>query len=483
MEHDDNNLIIKIRREFGFFAGISVLFGISSTALFYRASVGLNSLLFTVIIAGLFIFISNKLNLKMTPEVVFCLSGAVLLGLSNVLTSSFNLQFLNNVGILLLWDFSLIRLLCIKKSPDFADNLLELIKLPFNAISSIGMIFTDGNLFVKSKKIIKSDRLRNILIGCIIAIPLLIINLALLSKADLLFGKITGKMFSWIFSSDIFIVLILVILAAICCYSLLCGAAKETPDEQKEIKASPTIGITISAIMLATYIIFCGIQILYLFAGGIFTLPEEFTYSEYARRGFFELLAVTGFNIILTLVCSKVFEANRRLRSILTAITACTYIMIASATYRMLLYIGAYHLTFLRLFVLLFLLIDALILAGVIISLYKKSFPLFTYSVVVLTLCYGVFSLSRPDYHIAGYLVNHTEKLEEKDLYFLATELSLDAAPVVLPLLEKQYNYDIKDIKELYYYRLLYTDSRDLREYNLSYSKAAKLIKNRIDAK
>jgi hypothetical protein len=271
----------------------------------------------------------------------------------------------------------------------------------------------------------------------------------------------------------------LIILGTILCYSLLYGATKENDASVKEkAKASSTIGITVSTLLLLLYILFCSIQILYLFAGGLFSLPDELTYAEYARRGFFELLAVTCFNIILILICVTVFEESRLLKTLLTGITASTYIMIASATYRMLLYISAYHLTFLRLFVLLFLLIDALLLLGVIISLYRKDFPLFGYSVVVISVCYLAFSLSKPDYHIAKYFIAHTEEITSEDIYFLTKDLSYDAAPVVLSFLKGQYKYNTYDYVDTYYNEAdTRGDRMDIRDYNFSYQKAYNLIR------
>jgi hypothetical protein len=189
--------------------------------------------------------------------------------------------------------------------------------------------------------------------------------------------------------------------------------------------------------------LFSGIQIIYLFANRLFVLPQEYTFSEYARRGFFELLTVTVINIGLMLICSAVFRESKVLRTILTGITICTYIMIISATYRMLLYIGAYHLTLLRLFVLLFLFIDTLLLAGVITSQYRREFPLFRYCVAVVTVCYLIFSFARPDYWIAAYQTSHMEVLDAEDITYLTLDLSFDAAPIVLPLLYNQENWSV----------------------------------------
>jgi hypothetical protein len=226
-------------------------------------------------------------------------------------------------------------------------------------------------------------------------------------------------------------------------------------------------------------------------------LPDGFTFAEYARRGFFELLAVTVINIVLMLICSTVFRESKILRFILTGITVCTYIMIVSATYRMLLYISAYNLTFLRLFVLLFLLIDAIVLAGVIISEYRKEFPLFRYSVAAIVACYLIFSFAKPDYYIASYHINNKGNLNSEDIIYLTEELSSDAAPAVVPLLSdpESLNAKIKGIKGNDYENFISSDflsaqtsryydrikskntNRGIRDFNYSYYQAFKYTK------
>ena len=474
-----------IRNNFGLYGGLSLIFGIIATLLFYKAGIGLNSFIFTITMVIILIIVLKKLKISISKGSLFCFLGAILLGLSNVLTSSGNLQFLNSVGILLLLEVALIRLFYAEKIISFTEYLYSILKLPFKALSSIGMLFVDGDRYVKDKNLIKNEKVRNIFLGCLIAIPLMVVTIALLSSADIVFGKITWSIFEWVFYRDFYIIILLIFFGTLLCYSLLCGASKEnTNTNLNKPKANSTIGITLSALLLIVYILFCAIQVIYLFTGGLFTLPHEFTYAEYARRGFFELLAVTCFNIILILICVNVFEENKWLNAILTAITASTYIMIASATYRMLLYIGAYHLTFLRLFVLLFLLIDALLLTGIIISIYRKNFPLFGYSVIVISLCYMIFSFSKPDYHIAKYFVSHVEEINSDNIMFLTTELSYDAASVVIPLLEKQCHdniqscIDAESYIDRYYSKISdFSNSRSIRDYNYSFERAYKLMK------
>lgn len=476
---ETKKLHTQLRNNFGLFGGLSLIFGLAATILFYKANLGLNSFIFTLVMVLILLYAAKKLNIAIRRDTLLCFLGVILLGLSNVLSSSGILQFYSSIGILLLLELSLIKLFCEEKVKGFIDYIGNIFLLPFKALASIGLLFVDGNRYVKNRNIIKSERLRNVLIGCLIAIPILVVTIALLSSADVVFGKITGSIFEWIFYRDFYIILLMILMGAVLCYSLLCGASRDSfSTDKNRTKANSTIGITLSSLLLLVYILFCGIQIIYLFTGGLFTLPGEFTYAEYARRGFFELLAVTCFNILLILVCDYIFEESKWLKGILAAITACTYIMIASASYRMILYIRAYHLTILRLFVLLFLLIDALLLIGVIISIYKKDFPLFGYGVLVISVCYLIFSYSKPDYHIAKYFISHEEEITDEDISFLTRELSYDAAPVVIPFLKGHYEYNIYENINPYYERLAdRTDTWDIREYNFSYDRASKLMK------
>jgi len=158
----------------------------------------------------------------------------------------------------------------------------------------------------------------------------------------------------------------------------------------------------------------------------------------------------------------------------------------------MLLYISVYHLTFLRLFVLLCLFIDIFVLAGVITGEYNKKFPLFRYCVIVISLSYLAFSFARPDYFIAYYLSEQKESLDEEDIIFFTTELSVDAAPVVLPILannhwtrktlieDSNYDQEISGVTYQYYIDNYYSkiissaNERDIRDFNYAFSIAAK---------
>ncbi len=494
-------LLNKVRQKFEIFGGISFIFGSCFTLLFYKTWIGINVLIFSLIMIFLILAVMKNLMLPVKTGTKFYFAGVVLLGVSTSYTSNNILQFLNIIGMLFLLDLSLLHQMNEDHQWSFIKNIKQMFFLLFSSIASIGMPIIDSYKFFKKSKILKNNRSKNIIVGVLVSIPMLLLTTALLSHADLLFGRLTSNIFSGIFSSNLFGVIFMTLFGFIACYCILCSALyKEDEKERKPIeKADATIAITFMTLLCAVYMLFCGIQLVYLFANGLFALPNGFTFAEYARRGFFELLAVTVINIVIMLLCTTAFQDNKFLRLLLSCMTVCTYIMIISATYRMYLYITAYHLTFLRLFVLLTLFIDAFVLAGVLIYVYNKNFLLFRYCVVVVSVCYITFTFTRPDYCIASYLVAQNEKLNLDDMRYLTQNLSLDAAPVVLTmlkdsnrwdiekhenramdydgeLLEEDYNETFEDYVTMYYDRISYVkNNTGIKDFNYSNNRAASI--------
>lgn len=490
-ENKNPSLLHKVRLNFGIFGGISLKFGVFYTVLFYKARLGLNVLLFTVIMIVLLMLVMKHLSMKVKRGTALYYIGAILLGVSCVLTSSWVLHFFNIIGILLLLDLSLLHQFYEDSGWDLLTHLSKMLVLPFSCIATIAMPFKDCLLFFQKIKLLKNKYVRNIFIGVTIALPLLGIIIGLLSSADLLFRSMFKNLYVFMFSSHLFTVIFMIIIGFILCYCIICGTTAKSGVEgiQKPlVKADASIAITVLGLLSIVYVIFCSIQVLYLFTEGLSVLPKGFTFSQYARRGFFELLVVTAINILLMIISTKYFEDSKLIRIILTFMSACTYIMIGSAAYRMILYIGAYNLTFLRLFVLMFLLIDTFVLSGVIIYVFCKRFPLFQYGVIVTAICYIAFSFARPDYYMANYQIQHKNELNMDDLTFLTNELSLDAAPVVLPVLCNLVE-DINDsgdrLSDLVpnesltsivnqYYKSIQEEkhNRGIRDFNVSYEEA-----------
>ncbi|MBP5266749.1 MAG: DUF4173 domain-containing protein, partial [Lachnospiraceae bacterium] len=185
--------------------------------------------------------------------------------------------------------------------------------------------------------------------------------------------------------------------------------AHRVKEEVKEVKRYPAIvAITTLSLVTVVYLLFSVIQIVYLFLGNM-VLPEDYTYAEYAREGFFQLLVVCILNVVIVLVVSKHFQKHPVLKGLLLLISACTYIMGASAFLRMLMYIDAYYLTRKRILVLWALVTIGLLLVGIVIGIFREGFPLLRYGMTVFCLCYLVLAFSHMDYFIADYNIRQMQ--------------------------------------------------------------------------
>ncbi len=215
--------------------------------------------------------------------------------------------------------------------------------------------------------------------------------------------------------------------------------------------ANALTGITFTAILACIYVIYSGIQILFLFLRR--GLPDGMTYSQYAHEGFWQLLAVSLINIVTVLVCIQVFEKHPALKILLLVISLCTCVMTVSAAYRMLLYVGVYHLTFLRILVLWFLGVLTLLMSGVMVSIFREKFHLFQYFVAVITCGYIIFSFAQVDGIIASYNLRHAETVNRQDISYVLYGLSEDAAPYVKELAEMDIEKYILTNDDYYYDR------------------------------
>jgi hypothetical protein len=192
---------------------------------------------------------------------------------------------------------------------------------------------------------------------------------------------------------------------------------------------------------------FVALQAAYLF-GGRDTLAETgLTYAEYARRGFFELLAV-AFLVGGIVLASESFVRERTLayRVALIGLVAMTLVVLASAFLRLRLYQDAYGWTELRFYVLaaiVWLAIGAIMAVATILA--NRSGWL-VHELVLLSVVFGLaFNVIGPVRHIAEENVARMrvsavlapDAYEGLDLGYLAG-LGGDAAPSVLSFLNSR---------------------------------------------
>jgi hypothetical protein len=172
------------------------------------------------------------------------------------------------------------------------------------------------------------------------------------------------------------------------------------------------------------------------------------TYAEYARRGFFELLAVAclslGLLCGLAVVTPRVEIRQRRaFGAACAAMIALVLGLLASAFQRMLLYEQAYGYTELRVYTHSFMIWLALVLGLFLLALLREKPQLFTFGGFASALIYlAVLNIANPDAVIVRENIGRlsapqaqaSRADEQVDAEYL-TRLSADATPALVAAL------------------------------------------------
>lgn len=355
----------------------------------------------------------KKSNRQIKMDSLAYAAVMVLLAISDFLTANPFFLFFNFLGILLLNIFLFIYNYYDSDKWHPLTYTLTFIRAIVGMAGHIFSPFFDFSSYRKEKDKPEHKINGQIVLGFVIAFPILVLILALLSSADPVFARLVSNIFqlNWIFKS-FFGVFVTFLISFMLIYGFLRFLkkyqAKDNPERLKKWNFALTIPLL--SLLSLSYIIFSCIQIFYLFLGR-FTLPTGYSYSAYAREGFFQLLLVSLINIVLVLFVLWFFKEHLSVKILLTVLSLSTYIMIASSAVRMFLYIQNYHLTPLRIFVLWALLLLVFLLTGVLLFIYRENFPLFRYSLLVSSFLFALLSLARPDYIVASYNLAHIEKI------------------------------------------------------------------------
>lgn len=440
----------KIRDEFSFFGLAGLLYAVFFSFCLYKNISGITAPLFTLGTLIYFFRCLKKLEIKLNKDCIFYGAAIMLLGINLCTTDDLFIIFCDYMGIILILFSGLLSLFYMNNTWGLPEYLKAIFMTVFGSLEKGDRLFSDMKIWRKNrpKNAEKSHKTRYILYGVLIGLPISVTVLFLLSSADLVFGHLFERIFNldslfYTFYGkyiilDLFYIALLTIAIYILSYGLIVYLSSHSIKliGGSEKKGEPLIAITVNAMLALIYIIFSVIQILYLFVGKM-TLPEHYTYAEYARQGFFQLLLVCIINMVLVLICLYKFKENKVLKDLLTVISGCTYIMIASSVLRMYMYVKAYDLTYLRVLVLWTLGLLTFLMGGIILYIFKAKFPLFKYSMVVVTVLYLALAYSHPDYLIASCNLDENHISGNVDYRYLRG-LSSDALPAVVAAIERE---------------------------------------------
>jgi hypothetical protein len=288
---------------------------------------------------------------------------------------------------------------------------------------------------------------------------------------------------------------ILIILA---CGYLLAGVflhvTRRSGDEALLGEDKPLIrqflGLTESSIVLGSvailFLAFVIIQFQYFFGGQTNIGVEGYTYSQYARRGFNELITVALFSLVMILGLSTVTrrenEAQRRIYSGLgVIILAEVMVILVSAYQRLMLAIDWHGFSRLRLYPRVFMIWVGILLAAVVVLEILRRERHFALAFVLASLGFAAsLTLINVDHSIVIHNLERVAQGRNLNVPDLAS-LSADAIPALVegfhnPLMSAEQHEGIGAILVCHLHSDIMTASDDWRTFNFSRWRAKQIL-------
>ena len=280
-----------------------------------------------------------------------------------------------------------------------------------------------------------------ILSGLLIAVPLVIVLVVLLASADAAFEGLVHKL-PKIDLWEPFAALMLGIPMGCFFYSRATAL-----HHANDAAAAPKTGVRLSAITVGTvlgavslvYAVYLVSQLAYFVGGFQGILPEEFTMAEYARRGFFEMAVICTINLfVISLSVGLTRKENNSplpIRLLCLFIGIITLFLTVTASAKMVMYIGSYGLTRLRVLTEVIILFMALATVFVCIWLFVRKLPYMKAIMLTALLLGSIVVWADVDTVVACYNVRAYQSgaLETIDVPYLCG-LSDGAVPYVAEL-------------------------------------------------
>lgn len=292
-----------------------------------------------------------------------------------------------------------------------------------------------------------AKRGRTLARGTVMALPALLVLGALLMSADPVFAR----MIQDVFQIDIELLVAHLVFAAVMAW-LTAGYLRAfivRDDDVMDRLRVPQPAFAAAEVSVALWIlnllflVFMAVQLRYLFGGAdLVEVTPGLSYAEYARRGFFELVAAAALVVPIILLADWAVAPNTsRSRSVLRATMLVLVVLlvgvIASAAYRMRLYQQAYGLTEQRLYVSVFIVWLTAVLGWLALTVLRGRRERFALGSILAGLtCIAALYVLNPDALIARVNFDRAAAGKEFDGNYLRT-LSADAVPVILARIDR----------------------------------------------
>ena len=476
--------------------------------LFWKQDLGISVLLFTIPI----IWITTKLlkgNIKNKKALLISIP-IIVLSSTYFIFDNLTFYLINIVLIPILYLIMVIWAISDFQIKSIIYKIILMIFEPLNYIGDvIRAVLKEFNPKEKDEQIGEKKEKNNIFKAVCFTGTIALIVIGLLCSADNEFAKIFSTIFKDInifnvseLTGRIIIIIIAFFYFAEFFMNMLDkenGLKEFEKDEKAEKKESYTIRMMITVLNLV-YLVFCFTQIKVLFT------EQNIKYSEFARKGFFQLMIVSLINIVMILKANnknlKETEKQEKYKKTMCIVMVIfTLIIIISAFARMTLYQQNYGYTRLRILVDYTLITEIILLIPTIIYILKNKIDLIkTYFVIIITM-YCLVNFINIDKIIMKNNFNRYKETGYIDLNYLMEMNNSDLIEQLLELKDTEFKYsekaysqsdtDKQEIQEqigkqqrelngyLASWKKSFNETHTLAEFNLPKMRAKSILNNR----
>lgn len=476
--------------------------------LFWKQDLGISVLLFTIPI----IWITTKLlkgNIKNKKALLISIP-IIVLSSTYFIFDNLTFYLINIVLVPILYLIMVIWAISDFQIKSIIYKIILMIFQPLNYIGDvIRAVLKEFNPKEKDEQIGEKKEKNNIFKAVCFTGTIALIEIGLLCSADNEFAKIFSTIFKDInifnvseLTGRIIIIIIAFFYFAGFFMNMLDkenGLKEFEKDEKTEKKESYTIRMMITVLNLV-YLVFCFTQIKVLFT------EQNIKYSEFARKGFFQLMIVSLINIVMILKANnknlKETEKQEKYKKTMCIVMVIfTLIIIISAFARMTLYQQNYGYTRLRILVDYTLITEIILLIPTIIYILKNKIDLIkTYFVIIITM-YCLVNFINIDKIIMKNNFNRYKETGYIDLNYIMEMNNSDLIEQLLELKDTEFKYsekaysqsdtDKQEIQEqigkqqrelngyLASWKKSFNETHTLAEFNLPKMRAKSILNNR----
>lgn len=410
-------------------------------------------------------------NLKRNHWIQFIL--ILVFSLVFSITANLFVKFLNTLFLILsgtYWVYSVCREQDTIGRYFFFDFIKAIFIVPFRGFSKAPKVISSTSSNSKH-----FNNIKLIAIGLMITIPVTFIVAGLLISADSGVERMLIFLFGGIHENVIttLIKIFMGIPVAFYLFGMLYTNTNKDKEEKSKLEDCEqtmySLRVVPNTIMYSSvtpicilYIMFFVSQLQYFVSAFRGTLPSEYSFAEYARRGFFELCAISIINLAILIIINLISKKTGKEKPLLLKmysiiISVFTLLIIVTALSKMIMYISEYGLTPLRVYTSWFMILLFIVFTLIIIKQIYYDLMVARYLVISFIILFGILCFSRVDGIISWYNIEMYEqgRLEHLDMEALCN-LSDDGLVYVL---EK--GLDTKDYlenREMFYEYYIYSN-------------------------